>query len=431
MTKKSRYLLLLAGFIAFLIAAPLMVLYVQGISVDFTNRSFIQTGILTAKTEPKDAEIYLNGELARKSNGSIRFLMPSEYKVEIKKEGYLTWAKRLKIQSAEVTAANPPFNNIYLFYQDPKVKTIESRVVDFYHGQNALGFLTQNDFVVIPADGDTVRTDNRHVLPKMVNKILAVDADENNFLLGDGVRTMLVFNADSEEFYDISSIVNNEAKMQLASSGKLYAQFKDVLYEINPQSKTIKPILSSVKAFFLLENDLYYIKEDAQSGLTLFVTPSPFSQNQTLINDIPQFSQGQLFVTFEKQIFLLGDGSLYRISMDSKKIQSNVSDFSFDAANSTLAVLSAGEFDYISGMDKNLNVVTRSAETIKNLSISHHAYYGFYLKNGSVTAVELDTRDTQNTYTLYSGQAEKFSVDDEAKNIWVLDGGELKLIAIR
>ncbi len=116
MTKKTRTILFLIFLILFLLIAPLTILYSQGYRIDIENKKITQTGGLFLKIIPKQAEIYLNGKLTKKTDfffGSalIENLLPKKYKIEVKKEGYSSWEKSLEIREKEVTEAK----NIVLF----------------------------------------------------------------------------------------------------------------------------------------------------------------------------------------------------------------------------------------------------------------------------------------------------------------------------
>ena len=75
---------MLLGFVVFLILAPTIVLYVRGITYDFSKKAFVTTGILAMRLEPKDANIYLNNKLKRESS-DIKFILPGEYDVTVKR----------------------------------------------------------------------------------------------------------------------------------------------------------------------------------------------------------------------------------------------------------------------------------------------------------------------------------------------------------
>jgi hypothetical protein len=74
----------------------------RGYRFDQKNGTFKPTGLLVATSTPNGASILVNGTLESATNATIS-LPPDTYDVQIKKEGYLTWSKRLTIKKEEVT----------------------------------------------------------------------------------------------------------------------------------------------------------------------------------------------------------------------------------------------------------------------------------------------------------------------------------------
>lgn len=76
--------------------------YARGYRFNFKTLSFTPNGILVVKSEPDGASIYINGELKGASNTTLS-LSPGTYDVEVKKDGFLPWSKRLNIEKEVVT----------------------------------------------------------------------------------------------------------------------------------------------------------------------------------------------------------------------------------------------------------------------------------------------------------------------------------------
>lgn len=60
------------------------------------------TGLLVTTSEPDGAKVYVNGELLTATNNTLN-LSPGEYDVEIIKEGYFPWKKKVQVQKEIVT----------------------------------------------------------------------------------------------------------------------------------------------------------------------------------------------------------------------------------------------------------------------------------------------------------------------------------------
>ncbi len=78
--------------------------YARGYRFNLKTLNFQPNGILVLKSEPDGASVYVNGELKTATNANTS-LPPGTYDVEIKKEGFFSWYKRLVIEKEIVTQA--------------------------------------------------------------------------------------------------------------------------------------------------------------------------------------------------------------------------------------------------------------------------------------------------------------------------------------
>lgn len=124
MTRRTRTALFIICVFLFLLAAPSIVFYSQGYRFDFNppagGKRIVQTGAFYFKALPRSAEVYLNGKLKQKTSiftGSVLIenLLPKNYEIEIKQDGYYPWQKNLAIKEKQVTEAK----NIILFPENP------------------------------------------------------------------------------------------------------------------------------------------------------------------------------------------------------------------------------------------------------------------------------------------------------------------------
>lgn len=82
------FLIILVGFIAF----------ARGYRITPQNDSMISsTGILTVGSGPKAAKILVNGELKGVTDSNLT-LPPDVYTIEVKKEGYTSWEKKVRLK---------------------------------------------------------------------------------------------------------------------------------------------------------------------------------------------------------------------------------------------------------------------------------------------------------------------------------------------
>lgn len=133
MTRKTRTILFIILFFLFILLAPAAVLYSQGYRFDFGEKKFSQTGGLFLKILPRQAEIYLDGKLKKKTDfffGSalIENLLPGKYEIKVKKQGFHSWTKTLELKEKQVTDAK----NIVLFPENPEFEILSSNVINFW-----------------------------------------------------------------------------------------------------------------------------------------------------------------------------------------------------------------------------------------------------------------------------------------------------------
>ncbi len=96
-----RLLLFFATIAAVGLGTYLMIRYAQGYRPTRTG-TIKGTGLLSAGSFPSAAEVYVNGRLTTATNNTLN-LDPGEYDIEIKKDGFYTWNKRVKIIEELVT----------------------------------------------------------------------------------------------------------------------------------------------------------------------------------------------------------------------------------------------------------------------------------------------------------------------------------------
>jgi hypothetical protein len=98
-------LVIFLATLAFILGGTyLMVRYAQGYRP--TKAGTIKgTGLLSANSFPTAAEVYINGKLTTATDNTLN-LDPGEYGIEIKKDGYHTWSKKIQITAELVTATN-------------------------------------------------------------------------------------------------------------------------------------------------------------------------------------------------------------------------------------------------------------------------------------------------------------------------------------
>lgn len=101
----NKRLIITAGTIVLLITGTVIAIrYAQGYR--FSRDRFVKsTGLLSANSFPNGASVYVNGNLTTATDATLN-LSPGEYEIEIRKEGYFSWKKKLRLEQELVTQTN-------------------------------------------------------------------------------------------------------------------------------------------------------------------------------------------------------------------------------------------------------------------------------------------------------------------------------------
>jgi hypothetical protein len=120
----------------FLISAPLVILYTAGYRYNFKQHKILKTGAIMVTTDPKNANIFLNGHLRKeKTPARLLNLTPGQYTLRLEKKNYHPWQKNLKVESEQVTL----IPNIILFKDALPRNIIEGEIYDFvFDSQNKI-----------------------------------------------------------------------------------------------------------------------------------------------------------------------------------------------------------------------------------------------------------------------------------------------------
>ena len=90
----------------FLVVAPVLIGYTMGYRWSFTQKRLVKTGALSLATIPDNATIILNGEEQKERTPIlIRELTPGSYEITLKKDGYSSWQKTLRVENEKTTFA--------------------------------------------------------------------------------------------------------------------------------------------------------------------------------------------------------------------------------------------------------------------------------------------------------------------------------------
>lgn len=430
MPKKYRYLLLIVGFFVFVIGAPLIVLYVNGFDLNFKSREIIRTGILTVRSEPSKINFYIDGVLTREEAGDVKFIPAGEYEITLEKPGFYSWIKRLVVKPDQVTWINVAPQELYLLKKDVSTTTLFTHVQDVVLVRNELYTVNGNNLSLSGIHKND--QSQNFLLPHSVTTIETSQA-KNFFLLTSTSTpaTQLVFDVEKKTITDIGSLFKDKPVIHFSESGKIYALEHTTLFTVtlSPLSKT--PLAKNIRLFSLSGENIYAITE-TEDGQNLELISTSGEMSQILVKNVPRFIEGSLYVTPLKQILAKLDSVLYRAGSEFIKISSGVQAIRFEPNTQQLLTLHDGELSTFNFQSNSLDFITRSSQIIRDFQEKPLYGYAFLASQTGVRAIELDRRDRQNEYELYTGtNIRKIILSEDVTQLFILDGETLITKEIR
>ena len=144
MSIRRRIVLILSGIILFIVIGPALILVARGFRYDFDSGLLVRTGILTIKTEPRGARATLDGKELNPTPLVKRFLDPGEYTLEIFKEGYYPWKKRVAIFEHQVTYIPHTGPKLTLLKKQHQESVVSGQIKDFMMRGDETFYLKKN-----------------------------------------------------------------------------------------------------------------------------------------------------------------------------------------------------------------------------------------------------------------------------------------------
>lgn len=429
MSKRSRYLLIVLCIILFALLAPATIFYSMGLDFNWQKGTLTKTGILAFITEPKEPNIFLDGSPIKQPVTTLRFLKPKDYSLKFESPTYCFWQKRLPVNPDEVTWASPFDGKIYLLKYLPEAKQLETGVIDFYYKNNSVLTLKPDSLNVISLRN---LSEKKYPLTDRAITFTLLNNDSEYLISSESATSTKHFSLFEQNSGSMNEIPgdNKDVNKILGLNGNYFLLSKNTLYSFEPKTGIKKPLLTNILDFSLLSGDGYALsKEENSSVLLNFTLNNPSQVNK--IAELPKFSEAKLFITEQKQIFVLGDGQLHQAGLTTKVLGA-AEEIGFEQSSPNLVYYGNGEIDFFDFGSNQQKLISRTSEKIRSPLLASNLGYAIWQKNQAIEALELDSRDAQNSCTLYQGKnIKKIMTDRENKRLFILDGDELKMVEIR
>ncbi len=383
MKLRNRLLLVAFGVVVFIIATPILVIYARGFKINWTNFQVVKTGAFVIKTLPSKATVYLDDKKQKtQTPDTIRFLIPKDYNVRIEKDGYMSWTKRLPINSQFATWINQDRDFITLFLQRPEtVATTQINYSSLSEDGTELAYLENSKLNIYNINNGSIQnldtiSSFRIPLTFSGNLVWLNGLDVFKFFQTHNLTTPITP-------ANITKVENNGSFMALQMGGKLYY--------VNGNNLTL---VDNTSGFNLDGDTIWYVSS------TNLKTFNMRTNSQSTINSgLPPNSSAQI-IRGDGNTFLILDNSLFTLNDTLEKIYEGVNYANYDPDSHLLLFSDNNEILTYNPQTKKSDLILRSISPVSNPVINWYTGYVFFTNENQVKAIELDGRDHRNTYTI-------------------------------
>lgn len=449
MLKKKTLFIIFLAFV-FILFAPVLVLYANGYRIDFRKFKILKTGAIYIKTYPNVTDVFINGKFIKKTDlflgeAFLKNLLPANYNIEIKKDGYFPWQKNLEVFPGLVTKAD----NIFLFKEKLNLKKIAENLDYFFVlSEDKILIKEKNTFNFWFFDKNDnslnkIFDEKKEKLnSKIINFKVFFSSNKNQllfeFFLNNGKREFFKFNIleNSLKLVEFKNInLKNLERIEILDNGEIYLKVGKNLYKKTDKEKLPKLILNNVLTFISYQKFLYYL--DDKGYLVRF---NRLSLKKEILSTEPikirienKKSKFKIEV-FQDKIFLLKSDELFYFDNGKfKKIIDNVEKFGTKTKNNQVLILKNQEIWIFDLKTLEVKFLARFSKKIKN-SYFLNPFYIVFQKDDDLEVIEKDFKNKPNLYTLnfyfnnkkVKGKISNFDIKD-GKNIYLLVNSSLFL----
>lgn len=179
----------------FFLGLPPILSFALGYKFNPHTFKFTQTGIVSLKTQPEGASVYLDGKLlVEKTPVTINELLPGFYSLKLELQDYYPWITKVSVGPRKVTR----FEKIILFPRRPDIKHLnQERVSSFWLDKenNRAYYFNQEDNIVYQSNLDGEKFEEIGSLPANFNYSpldLKVSPDKEKMLLFNAHQILIL-----------------------------------------------------------------------------------------------------------------------------------------------------------------------------------------------------------------------------------------------
>jgi len=143
--QRIRNFLFYLSVLVFFTGLPFILSFALGYKFDHRTMKFTQTGLISIKTHPQGANIYLDARLLKdKTPATIQELLPGSYNIKVELAGYYPWITQVNVHPRKVSR----FEQIILFPMRPNMKQVNhGNISAFIFDKGRVYYFNDKDYV--------------------------------------------------------------------------------------------------------------------------------------------------------------------------------------------------------------------------------------------------------------------------------------------
>ena len=380
-----------------------------------------KTGALIADSEPKEAEVIIEGYTRKniisrllgedgtnaKTPAKIKNLAPGRYDITLHKEGYYDWKKNLEIKPGESTY----IEDVSLFKKGEKI-LLNSGNYAFgvvSPDKKLAAFAGKSELAIFSIDED----DSLQILfstSSNSSDLSEISWSPNSKSLISG--KLLFFEKDWNNPLDLKKLIGDSISRISweTENGAFYYVNQDFLWKYDVDSKRSKEIiaLKNIKNYSVDDNLLFYL-ENLKNASNLNVRNLKTDKVERSLS-LPSseyvfWAKGaseyvNVFDSAHKILYLADPFSSYRPIYESI---ANV-DFAEWVDNEKLLYASLHEIWIFNSKSRSKTLLTRISDEINSIAWHPGNNYALYATDKEIFTIELDDREKYNITRIISAE---------------------------
>ena len=418
-------------FMLFFVLAPLLTAYSLGYRYDFDTGNIEKNGAFYVKSFPKGAEIFIDNKKNKtKTPTQTVNILPGTHKLEVRKENYVPWTKKLDVYSGETTFAE----DIVLFLEN-REKTIlssGSEKILLNKDKDKYALIDDNQKLLI-TDIEQAKIFEIYTFDKKY-ELLDWSSDNQQILLRDESK-YYSFNIDQQQLEPIiidgvEKIIweNNTDTLLYLKDHKLYRHYHRAAWDSSGRPDELLDISHYINDFAIKDKWLIIQYTFDKNNFVEQLDKNNLSINQ-VINNVNLGNLEILLAEDNYLIFTLGSKlyikSIFRDLITIPITIAELHDERLLMTNGHEIIL----FDY---KNEWQNLIDRSSNIVSDVFWHPNGSYFVSEINDSTSLTELDGRDKRNSIELINNPRKKnYIFDKKGERLYIITPEENYYLTIQ